>query len=80
MAAVKATIFFEKRFWVGTFERIDKAGYAVARHIFGAEPSDPEVHEFVLNHYHALKFGEAKEISVQIRRVNPKRLQREGIG
>ena len=77
MATVKATIFFEKRFWVGTFERTDKEGYAVARHIFGAEPSDPEVHEFVLNHYVELKFGEAKEITIQIQRMNPKRVQRE---
>jgi hypothetical protein len=76
MATVKATIFFEKRFWVGTFERIDKEGYAVVRHIFGPEPSDSEVHEFVLNHYMELKFGEAKEVSIQIQRMNPKRVQR----
>ena len=77
MATVKATIFFDKRFWIGTFERIDKEGYAIARHIFGGEPSDPEIHEFVLNHYHELKFGEAKEIYIQIQRMNPKRVQRE---
>jgi Protein of unknown function (DUF2992) len=79
MATIKATIFYDKRFWVGTFERIDKEGYAIARHIFGAEPSDPEVHEFVLHHYHELKFGSAKEtqINIQIQRMNPKRLQRE---
>jgi Protein of unknown function (DUF2992) len=77
MATIKATIFFDKRFWVGTFERTDKEGYAVARHIFGAESSDPEVHEFVLNHYNELKFGEAKEITIQIQRMNPKRVQRE---
>jgi Protein of unknown function (DUF2992) len=77
MATIKATIFFDKRFWVGTFERTDKEGYAVARHIFGAEPSDSEVHEFVLNHYHELKFGEAKKINIQIQRMNPKRVQRE---
>src|SRR5262249_36682221 len=77
MATIKATIFFESRFWVGTFERTDKEGYAVARHIFGAEPSDPEVHDFVLNHYYELKFGEAKEINIQIQRMNPKRVQRE---
>lgn len=77
MATIKATIFFEKRFWVGTFERTDKEGYAVARHIFGGEPSDPEIYEFVLNHYHELKFGEAKEVSIQIKRMNPKRVQRE---
>lgn len=78
MATIKATIFFEKRFWIGTFERIDKEGYAVARHVFGAEPSGPEIHEFVFNHYHELKFGEVKEnVSIQIQRMNPKRVQRE---
>ncbi len=54
MTVIKATIFFEKKFWVGTFERIDKEGYALAKHIFGGEPTDPEIYEFVLNHYHEL--------------------------
>ena len=58
---------------MGTFERTDKEGYAVARHIFRAEPSDCEVHEFVLKHYVELKFGEAKEITIQIQRMHPKR-------
>ncbi len=78
MATIKATIFFEKRFWIGTFERTDKEGYAVARHIFGAEPSDPEIHAFILNHYQELKFGEFQgEVHIQIQRMNPKRVQRE---
>ncbi|MCP5492845.1 MAG: YjdF family protein [Chlamydiales bacterium] len=77
MALIKATIFFEKKFWVGLFERTDKEGYAAARHIFGKEPSDQEVYDFILNQFHKLKFGEAKEISIQIQRMNPKRVQRE---
>lgn len=77
MVTIKATIFFAKQFWVGTFERTDKEGYAVARHIFGAEPSDPEVYDFVLNNYQSLNFGEAKNIQVKIHRKNPKRVQRE---
>lgn len=77
MAQIQATIYFEKQYWVGVFERTDKEGYAVARHIFGGEPSDPEVYEFVLQHFHELKFGEAKEIAVEIKRMNPKRVQRE---
>src|ERR1700722_3855466 len=77
MAIVKATIFFEKRYWVGTFERTDKEGYAIARHIFGGEPSDPEIQECVLNHYLELKFGHLKEVTIQIQRMNPKRVQRE---
>ncbi len=77
MISIKATIFFETRYWVGTFERTDKEGYAVARHIFGAEPTDPEVYDFVLNHYLELKFGKFKEFQLQIKRMNPKRVQRE---
>ena len=38
MAIVNATIFFEKCFWVETFERTDKEGYAVARHILVQNP------------------------------------------
>ncbi len=77
MATIKATIFFEKHYWIGTFERMDKEGYAVARHVFGGEPADQEIHDFVLNHYHELNFGQLKEFSLQIKRMNPKRLQRE---
>ena len=77
MPTIKATIFFEKRYWVGNFERIDQEGYAVARHIFGSEPSDVEIHEFVLNSYQELKFGELKDVTIQIQRMNPKRVQRE---
>lgn len=77
MSTIKATIFYENRFWVGTFERTDKEGYAVARHIFGSEPSDQEVHAFILTHYGELKFGEPKEVVIQIQRMNPKRVQRE---
>jgi len=77
MTTIQATIFFEKIYWVATFERTDKDGYAVARHIFGGEPSDPEIYDFVLNHYKELKFGEIKDINIQIQRMNPKRVQRE---
>lgn len=77
MASIKATIFFEKRFWVGVFERTDKEGFAAARHIFGGEPTDPEIYEFVLNHYHELKFGEFKKFTLEIKRMNPKRVQRD---
>ena len=77
MANIKATLFFDKRYWVGTFERTDQEGYAVARHIFGAEPTDPEVYEFVLTHYQELEFGEPKEFTLEIKRINTKRAQRE---
>jgi hypothetical protein len=77
MVTIQATLFYDKRFWVATFERTDKEGYAVARHIFGGEPSDPEVHAFVLNEYESLKFGAPREFTLEIKRMNPKRVQRE---
>ncbi len=77
MVTIKATIFFEKQYWVGMFERTDKEGYAIARHIFGGEPSDPEIYEFVLTQYQELQFGSAKPFSLEIKRMNPKRVQRE---
>lgn len=79
MALIQATIFFDKRYWVGTFERADKEGYAVAKHIFGGEPTDPEVYEFVLTHYQKLKFGELKEFTLEIKRMNPKRYKEKSI-
>lgn len=77
MITVKATIFFEKRHWIAVFERTDKEGYAIAKHIFGKEPTDPEIYEFVLNHYDQLNYGSPKEFSLVIKRQNPKRVQRE---
>lgn len=77
MSIIVATIFFEKQFWVGTFEQADKEGYAVARHIFGGEPSDQEVYDFVLSEYQNLQFGAPQEFTLKIRRMNPKRLKRE---
>lgn len=77
MVNIKATIFFDKRYWVGTFERTDTQGYTIARHIFGAEPADQEVYEYILIHFQELKFGEPKEFTLEIKRMNPKRVQRE---
>jgi len=62
---------------VGSFERTDQEGYSVARHIFGAEPSDAELHEFILNNYETLKFGKPKDFKLVIKRMNSKRVQRE---
>lgn len=55
----KGTIFFEDPFWVGIFERSDEHGYAVARHVFGSEPSEAELYQFVLNEYQRLEFSPA---------------------
>ena len=75
--SIKATIFFEGTFWIGCFERTDKTEYSVARKVFGSEPTDSEVYEFVLQNYSELKFGAPQEFNLVIKRMNPKRMQRE---
>lgn len=74
---IKVTLMLENNFWVGIFERNDLNGYAAARKIFGDEPTDPELYDFVLTHYDELKFTEPRHFKLIIKRKNPKRLQRE---
>lgn len=74
---IKATILLEDAFWIGVFERNDETGYSVARQIFGSEPTDPEIYEFISLHYQELKFTSPKEFTVVIKRKNPKRMKRE---
>lgn len=71
------TVYFEEPFWVGVFERVEDGKLSAAKVIFGAEPKDYDVWEFVLEHYYELKFSPAVEATVSKRKINPKRKQRE---
>lgn len=74
------TVLFEDPFWVGIFERNDGKHYSVAREVFGAEPTDIEVYQFVISKLSTLRFTTPiKEDKKKIRKINPKRLQREVI-
>lgn len=73
----KLTVFFEKPFWVGVFERIEDGKLSASKVTFGAEPKDYEVYEFILLRYHALKFSPAVAAVEKELKKNPKRLQRE---
>ena len=73
----KLTVFFDNPFWVGVFECVEKNKLSVCRVVFGAEPKDYEVYDFILKNYKNLKFGSSLEIKVKKIKSNPKRLQRE---
>ena len=73
----KLTIYFEDPFWVGIFERIENGKLSVCRVVFGAEPKDYEVWEFVLANYHQLRFSPSVDVAPRKEAVNPKRIQRE---
>lgn len=78
MLTEKLTILFEDPFWIGLYERMEKGRYQVCKIVFGAEPADGEVYNFMLKNWNALRFSvpvitdEAVE-----KQLNPKRIQRE---
>lgn len=74
---IKVTVLLENSFWVGIFERTDEKNYSVARNIFGKEPTDAALYAFISHHYHELKFTVPQDFTLVIKRMNPKRMQRE---
>jgi hypothetical protein len=76
--SISFTVFFEDAFWVGVFERVSFDKYEVSKVVFGSEPKDYEIYDFILRHFWNLKFSNSLPINeLKCKRVNPKRLQRE---
>ena len=76
--SVKLTVYFEDPFWVGIFERSIDEKLSVCKVIFGAEPKDNEVLNFVLNRYNKLRYSpEILNEKVSKEKINPKRIQRD---
>lgn len=74
----KFTVFFDDPYWVGVYERTDGDNLEVARVVFGAEPKDYEVYEFMLKIFYSLKFSPPVEVDqTSPKPINPKRVQRQ---
>ena len=71
------TVYHDGQFWVGLAEHVEGGRYGVARIVFGAEPSDEEILQFITGRWEKLSFfgGEPTEASEPAR--NPKRRARE---
>lgn len=77
MGMSKLTVRFEDPFWVGIVEVENERSYQVVRHVFGAEPTTPEVLRFVCDRWREFRFTDSIQIKVeQTKRINPKRLRR----
>ena len=50
------TVFFEDPFWVGVYEREEPGGLTACRVVFGAEPKDGEIYEWMLQNWAQLHF------------------------
>ena len=79
---MRLTILFDDPYWIGLLEMERDGRLFAARHIFGAEPSDAEVYEFVQRELLALQAQMTVGVSLEKlpdteRRINPKRAFRE---
>lgn len=78
---MKLTVYFEGEFWVGVTEHETDGKVKASRHVFGSEPYDAEVMEFVQFRMLPLLAQTSVGVSVDAvarrGRVNPKRLARE---
>lgn len=72
----KLTIYFEEPFWVGVFDELDGDKLSVCRMVFGAEPTDAEIYDFILKHYYHLRFSTPMQTEIKQKADNPKRRQR----
>ena len=70
------TVFFEDPFWVGVYEREEPGGLTACRVVFGAEPKDGEIYEWMLQNWAQLHFGPPLADARRPRAENPKRARR----
>lgn len=74
MAIATLTILFEDPFWIGLYEREEQGRYTAAKIIFGAEPKDYEVYEFLQKNWHCLRFSPSISAKASVQKpLNPKR-------
>ncbi len=74
---IKATVQYDDQFWSVIFERTDGQKLSVAKTIFGKEPSDPEIYQYIAANLGKIKFSAPVDFTLVIKRKNPKRIQRE---
>lgn len=55
-SSCKLTICFEDPFWVELVEVEEGDVYRVARHVFGPEPTLPDIEAFIRAHWRELRF------------------------
>ncbi len=76
--SIKLNVVFQETFWIGLFEKVYDGKYQVSKVVFGAEPKDYEVYDFVLKNFYNLRFSNHLCIeNGKKSRINPKRYQRK---
>lgn len=71
------TVYHDGQFWVGPAEHVEDGRYGIARIVFGAEPSDEEILQFVTSKWAKLSFFGDDSTDASKPAKNPKRRARE---
>ena len=71
------TVYHDGQFWVGLAEHVEDGRYGAARIVFGAEPSNEEILQFVTSKWEKLSFFGDKVTETSKPAKNPKRRARE---
>lgn len=72
------TVYFDPPFWVGLFQREDGNSCRVCKVTFGGEPRDQEILDWLLRHWHELRFSPPVPASrTAVHLPDPKRMRRE---
>ena len=71
------TVYHDGQFWVGLAEHVEDGRYGVARIVFGAEPSNEEILQFVVGKWKRLTFFGDDPTEASKSAKNPKRRARE---
>jgi hypothetical protein len=74
---IELTVCFSEPFWIGIVEVQDGNHMETAKIIFGSEPKDYEIYDFMLRNLGKLKFTRPLIVNPLLKKnLSPKRLQR----
>jgi len=76
---MKLTVFYDGQFWVGVLEEVIDEKLKAVRYVFGSEPYDWDVMNFVNQRMLSWisRAGNSIDVKMTVRPLNPKRLARE---
>ena len=76
---IKLTVYFEDPFWTGIFEKTENNSLSVVKVVFGSEPKDGEIYQFILSDFQNLVFGAKVPLNkkISLKKPNPKRIHRK---
>ena len=72
------TLLFEDPFWIGIFENECGKNYEVVRVVFGPEPTEVQLYEFIQKNFFSLSFGKSiLEKTSSQKEISYKRMKRK---